>query len=159
MTITGTVTARKRALTRPTVRVVLGEAAIRDRAAVRDWMADTSDPSGPELAGTATTGPLPPGRSAPCTLTNPKGSLSPDRPWGGIPAAINPELTQSEIDYLRDDLKPSIVLLGDDVEALKGELAVDTPHAVAADPMGTAAIVYTSVTTCSPKGVIVRHGA
>ncbi|MEO6795399.1 MAG: AMP-binding protein [Candidatus Dormibacter sp.] len=78
---------------------------------------------------------------------------------GGIPAAINPELTQSEIDYLRDDLKPSIVLLGDDVEALKGERADDTPQAVAADPMGTAAIVYTSGTTSRPKGVMVRHAA
>jgi len=76
---------------------------------------------------------------------------------GGIPAAINPELTQTEIDYLKKDLEPSIALLGDEVQALDRERADETMQIVAADPMATAAIVYTSGTTSRPKGVMVRH--
>ncbi|MDQ6709879.1 MAG: AMP-binding protein [Candidatus Dormibacteraeota bacterium] len=80
--------------------------------------------------------------------------------WAGsIPAAINPELTQTEIDYLKKDLEPSIALLGDEVQALDRERADETPNTVAADPMATAAIVYTSGTTSRPKGVMVRHAA
>ncbi len=78
---------------------------------------------------------------------------------GGIPAAINPELTQTEIDYLKEDLEASIALLGDEVQAIDRERGGETQQSVAADPMATAAIVYTSGTTSRPKGVMVRHAA
>ncbi|MDQ6882961.1 MAG: AMP-binding protein [Candidatus Dormibacteraeota bacterium] len=78
---------------------------------------------------------------------------------GGIPAAINPELTQTEIDYVEEDLQAAIALIRDQVGALDQEQADELPRAATADPMATAAIVYTSGTTSRPKGVMVRHAA
>ncbi len=72
---------------------------------------------------------------------------------GGIPAAVNPELTKTEIDYLRDDLQPAVALLHEDVL-----IESDAP-AFAVEPLEVAAIVYTSGTTNRPKGVMVRHAA
>src|SRR5207302_1657433 len=40
---------------------------------------------------------------------------------GGVPAAVNPELTGSEIDYVRDDLQPAVTLLHDEVDALDAQ--------------------------------------
>ncbi|MDQ6712960.1 MAG: AMP-binding protein [Candidatus Dormibacteraeota bacterium] len=76
---------------------------------------------------------------------------------GGIPAAVNPELTNSEIDYVRDDLQPAVTLLREEV-ALDGRVESDMP-AAAVQPLEVAAIVYTSGTTSRPKGVMVRHAA
>ncbi len=78
---------------------------------------------------------------------------------GGVPAAVNPELTNSEIDYVRDDLQPTVTLLHEEVDALDARpIASDTP-AFAAQPLEIAAIVYTSGTTSRAKGVMVRHAA
>jgi crotonobetaine/carnitine-CoA ligase len=78
---------------------------------------------------------------------------------GGIPAAVNPELTKTEIDYVRDDLQATVTLLHDDVEALDAILIASDAPALAAQPLEVAAIVYTSGTTSRPKGVMVRHAA
>ncbi|HEV2013282.1 MAG TPA: AMP-binding protein [Candidatus Dormibacteraeota bacterium] len=78
---------------------------------------------------------------------------------GGIPAAVNPELSQTELDYLRDDLQPAVTLLGDEVSALDASLIESKTPAFAVEPLEVAAIVYTSGTTSRPKGVIVRHAA
>jgi crotonobetaine/carnitine-CoA ligase len=78
---------------------------------------------------------------------------------GGIPAAVNPELTNVEIDYLRDDLQPAVTLLHDQVDALDAMLIDSDGPAVAVQPLEVAAIVYTSGTTSRPKGVMVRHAA
>ncbi len=78
---------------------------------------------------------------------------------GGIPAAVNPDLTNAEIDYLRDDLQPTVMLLPEEVGALDAELFESKTPACAASPLGVAAIVYTSGTTSRPKGVMVRHAA
>jgi crotonobetaine/carnitine-CoA ligase len=78
---------------------------------------------------------------------------------GGIPAAVNPELTKGEIDYLRDDLQPALTLLHDEVVALDASAAVSEIAAVVTQPLEVAAIVYTSGTTSRPKGVMVRHAA
>jgi crotonobetaine/carnitine-CoA ligase len=78
---------------------------------------------------------------------------------GGIPAALNPELTDAEFDYLRDDLQPAVTLLHDEVDALDERVIETETPAVAAAPLDVAAIVYTSGTTSRPKGVMVRHAA
>jgi crotonobetaine/carnitine-CoA ligase len=78
---------------------------------------------------------------------------------GGIPAAVNPELTRAEIDYLRDDLQPAVTLLHDEVNALDTRVMESETQALAAQPLEVAAIVYTSGTTSRPKGVMVRHAA
>jgi crotonobetaine/carnitine-CoA ligase len=78
---------------------------------------------------------------------------------GGIPAAVNPDLTKGEIDYLRDDLRPAVTLLHDEVAALDASVAESDLPAVATQPLEVAAIVYTSGTTSRPKGVMVRHAA
>jgi crotonobetaine/carnitine-CoA ligase len=78
---------------------------------------------------------------------------------GGIPAAVNPELTHAEIDYVRDDLRPAVSLLHEDVDALDERVIESATPAFAAQPLGVAAIVYTSGTTSRPKGVMVRHAA
>jgi acyl-CoA synthetase (AMP-forming)/AMP-acid ligase II len=75
----------------------------------------------------------------------------------GIPAAVNPELTKTEIDYVRDDLQPAVTLLHEEVDGLDASVVEsDTP---AIQPLEVAAIVYTSGTTSRPKGVMVRHAA
>jgi len=76
---------------------------------------------------------------------------------GGVPAAVNPELTSAELDELRADLQPAVTLLGDEVQALPASAESEGPPA--AEPLGVAAIVYTSGTTSRPKGVLVRHAA
>jgi crotonobetaine/carnitine-CoA ligase len=92
---------------------------------------------------------------------------------GAIPAAVNPELVPAELEYLAKDLEASTVLVDADrrdagrkvarvVSArfgIIGELQGDAVEAQGADPMATAAIVYTSGTTSRPKGVQVRHAA
>ena len=79
---------------------------------------------------------------------------------GGIPAAVNPELTQAEVDYLVDDLEPRISVLHQEVEEMGAVTASQgETEAVTADPLDVAAIVYTSGTTSRPKGVMVRHAA
>ena len=78
---------------------------------------------------------------------------------GGIPAAVNPDLTGAEIDYVRGDLQPAVTLLHDEVDALDARVIESATPAVAAQPLEVAAIVYTSGTTSRPKGVMVRHAA
>ena len=78
---------------------------------------------------------------------------------GGIPAAVNPELTSAEIDYVRGDLQPAVTLLHDEVDGLDATLIESEARAVAAQPLEVAAVVYTSGTTSRPKGVMVRHAA
>lgn len=78
---------------------------------------------------------------------------------GGIPAAVNPELTNAEIDYLRADLQPAVTMLHEEVGALDTRLIESGTPAFAIDPLEVAAIVYTSGTTSRPKGVMVRHAA
>ena len=78
---------------------------------------------------------------------------------GGIPAAINPELTSAEIDYVRDDLRPAVTILHEEVDALDAKVMESEARAVAVQPLEVAAIVYTSGTTSRPKGVMVRHAA
>ncbi len=78
---------------------------------------------------------------------------------GGIPAAVNPDLTNAEIDYLRDDLRPAVTLIRDEVDALDARLIESETPAAAVQPLDVAAIVYTSGTTSRPKGVMVRHAA
>jgi crotonobetaine/carnitine-CoA ligase len=75
---------------------------------------------------------------------------------GVVPAAVNPELTEAELQYLREDLDAAAVLRAEDLGAL---VEADPVPAHAADPLATAAIVYTSGTTSRPKGVQVRHAA
>src|SRR5439155_24523259 len=72
---------------------------------------------------------------------------------GAIPAAVNPELTAAELEYLERDLEAARVLT--DVGELEGPPR--QPYEV--EPLATAAIVYTSGTTSRPKGVQVRHAA
>ena len=78
---------------------------------------------------------------------------------GGIPAAVNPELTGAEIDYVRDDLQPTVTLLHEEVAALDARVIEADTRAVAVQSLEVAAIVYTSGTTSRPKGVMVRHAA
>jgi crotonobetaine/carnitine-CoA ligase len=78
---------------------------------------------------------------------------------GGIPAAVNPELTIPEIDYVRNDLQPAVTMLHDEVDALDAMLIESEAPAVAAQALEVAAVVYTSGTTSRPKGVMVRHAA
>jgi crotonobetaine/carnitine-CoA ligase len=78
---------------------------------------------------------------------------------GGIPAAVNPELTSAEIDYVRGDLQPAVTLLHDEVDALETLMTESEAPAHIGQPLAVAAIVYTSGTTSRPKGVMVRHAA
>jgi len=78
---------------------------------------------------------------------------------GGVPAAVNPELTRAEIDYVRDDLQPTVTLLREEVDVLDASVNASERPAFAAQPLEVAAIVYTSGTTSRPKGVMVRHAA
>jgi crotonobetaine/carnitine-CoA ligase len=78
---------------------------------------------------------------------------------GGVPAAVNPELTNAEIDFVRDDLQPTVTLLDEAVDALDATSIESEMPAFAAQPLEIAAIVYTSGTTSRPKGVMVRHAA
>ena len=92
---------------------------------------------------------------------------------GLIPAAVNPDLTISELRYIGGELEPCCVAV-DAPEGAGSELAVEygVPLVQVAqiegaapgkarpiDPLKTAAIVYTSGTTSRPKGVQVRHAA
>ena len=78
---------------------------------------------------------------------------------GAIPAAVNPDLTAVELDYLREDLQPAVTLLHEDVDELDARSIESEAPAFAARPLDIAAIVYTSGTTSHPKGVMVRHAA
>jgi len=78
---------------------------------------------------------------------------------GGIPAAVNPELTKTEVDYLREDLQPAVTLLHEEINALDATLIESDTPAFVVQPLEVAAIVYTSGTTSRPKGVMVRHAA
>jgi crotonobetaine/carnitine-CoA ligase len=78
---------------------------------------------------------------------------------GGIPAAVNPDLTEAEIDYVRNDLRPAVTLLREEVGALDARVVESDTAAVATHALEVAAIVYTSGTTSRPKGVMVRHAA
>ena len=78
---------------------------------------------------------------------------------GGIPAAVNPELTPAEIEYTRDDLQPRVTLLGAELEEFDQARVDSAMPAFVAAPLDVAAILYTSGTTSRPKGVMVRHAA
>src|SRR5438128_1543737 len=78
---------------------------------------------------------------------------------GGVPAAVNPELTNAEIDFVRDDLQPTVTLLHEEVDALDASSIESQTPDFTAQPLEVAAIVYTSGTTSRPKGVMVRHAA
>jgi carnitine-CoA ligase len=78
---------------------------------------------------------------------------------GGVPAAVNPELTKAEIDYVRDDLQPAVTLLNEEVDALDARPIESDRPGFSAEPLAVAAIVYTSGTTSRPKGVMLRHAA
>ena len=78
---------------------------------------------------------------------------------GGIPAAVNPELTNAEIDYVRDDLRPVVTVLREEIDALEATPIESGTPAFAAPSLEVAAIVYTSGTTSRPKGAMVRHAA
>ena len=78
---------------------------------------------------------------------------------GGVPAAVNPQLTELEMAYLREDLQPSVILTGDQLEALDRERIDTQSIPLKVDPLEVAAIVYTSGTTSRPKGVMMRHAA
>ncbi len=78
---------------------------------------------------------------------------------GGVPAAVNPELTQTEMEYVRDDLQPAVTLLHEEIAALDSRVIESDTPAAAVRPLEVAAIVYTSGTTSRPKGVMVRHAA
>ena len=75
----------------------------------------------------------------------------------GIPAPVNPELTESEMDYLRADLQPRLSFVGDEVASIDADAAesgtVQVPKPLPARE--ATAIVYTSGTTSRPKGVMV----
>jgi len=91
---------------------------------------------------------------------------------GAIPAAVNPALTASELDYVAGDLAPRLALA--DPGAAEAVAAAAAPRGIAVapvdlpqdaeplpvpdpDPAEAAAIVYTSGTTSRPKGALVRH--
>ena len=78
---------------------------------------------------------------------------------GGVPAAVNPDLTQSEIEYLVDDLQPRIILRQHDLDAIDVASSEPVAGPATVQPLSPAAIVYTSGTTSRPKGVLVRHAA
>jgi carnitine-CoA ligase len=94
---------------------------------------------------------------------------------GLLPAAINPDLTGPELDYIGGDLEPTAVVSCEGSVESGAELAarLGVRHLLAsaigdagaapephhADPLAPAAIVYTSGTTNRPKGVLVRHAA
>ncbi|MDQ6942632.1 MAG: AMP-binding protein [Candidatus Eremiobacteraeota bacterium] len=78
---------------------------------------------------------------------------------GAIPAAVNPALTEPELQYVVDDLQPRVALLGDaQIGAMHSEARDASPAPLpGGEPADAAAIVYTSGTTSRPKGALVRH--
>jgi carnitine-CoA ligase len=88
---------------------------------------------------------------------------------GAIPAAVNPKSTPPELEYFSGDLQPRLTLTEQDVKELGSaevSSSVNFPSPMWGgsgrgyqDPLGPAAIVYTSGTTSRPKGVLVRHAA
>jgi crotonobetaine/carnitine-CoA ligase len=75
----------------------------------------------------------------------------------GIPVPVNPELTESEMDYLRADLQPRFSFVGDEVASIGADFAEPgtVPLPTPWPPRKATAIVYTSGTTSRPKGVMV----
>lgn len=89
VTITGTVTARQRALADPTVRVVVSPTAIVGRADVASWTDDAQTTVTGTEVGSATIGaPVAQGASAPFSITVPAGRLTLARSWGVVPIAL-----------------------------------------------------------------------
>jgi crotonobetaine/carnitine-CoA ligase len=102
---------------------------------------------------------------------------------GAWPAAVNPALTATELEYVVDDLRPRIALAHADTHelvrtvcdargipvALLDDVGTDAHGGASrtgahddlapadAAPGDVAAIVYTSGTTSRPKGALVRH--
>jgi crotonobetaine/carnitine-CoA ligase len=78
---------------------------------------------------------------------------------GALAAAVNPALTEPELQYVADDLQPRVALLGDaQIAALHAEARDAAPAPLpGGEPADAAAIVYTSGTTSRPKGALVRH--
>jgi crotonobetaine/carnitine-CoA ligase len=78
---------------------------------------------------------------------------------GAIPAVVNPALTEPELQYVVDDLRPRVTLQGGaQIAAMHAQARDAAPAPVpGGEPADVAAIVYTSGTTSRPKGALVRH--
>lgn len=72
---------------------------------------------------------------------------------GGVPAPVNPQMRQGEIDHVVKDSAATLVLAG--AADLDGGPALE--QAVPADPDDLAALFYTSGTTGLPKGAQLTH--